>query len=380
MRTLPDFALERYFARWEFAVRHVLCASDVEALTLRETLALADDETRALWDSLALGYGESAGLPLLREAIAATYEGVRPDEVLVATGAEEAIFLAFLALAGPGDHVVVACPAYQSLFEVARAAGAEVTLLPLDESRGWSLDADDVRRALRPSTRAVVVNFPHSPTGGTVERDAFEAIVQLVEGRGATLFSDEVYRRLEHGDRAPLPQAVELGERTVSLGVMSKSYGLPGLRVGWIATHDDALRRRVAALRDYTTICGSVPSELLAVMALRARDAVLARNRAIIGGNLRLLHDFMGRWEGRLAWVPPRGSSVAFPRLLRGDAERFCASLVEREGVLLLPGALFGMAGGHFRIGYGRRDFGEALVRLEGFLASPAGEAALGGG
>lgn len=365
---LPPFALERYFARWEFAVRHVLCASDVEGWSMRELLALADDETRGLWESLTLGYTESPGHPLLRAEIAKLYQSIAPDEVLTFCGAEEGIFLALQAMLSPGDHAIVVWPAYQSLHEVARAAGADVTLLPLAEARGWTLDPDDVARALRPNTRVVVVNLPHNPTGGSMPPADFERLVARCDAHGARLFSDEVYRGLEHDETRRLPSAVDRSPRALALGVMSKSYALAGLRVGWIATHDAELRARIAALRDYTTICGSAPSEVLALVALRARDQVLARSRAIVAENLPVLRAFFERHADRFAWAPPTGGSIAFPRLARGDADDFAAKLVESEGVLLLPGSVFGMPGPHFRVGYGRRDMAEALGKVERFL------------
>jgi aspartate/methionine/tyrosine aminotransferase len=365
---IADFALERFFARYEFATRYLLCASDVEAYTLRDLLALADDDSRARWERLALGYTESAGLPALRAEVTALYERVDADDVLMFAGAEEAIFLAMHALLAAGDHVVVTWPAYQSLHEVARSLGAEVTLLPLDAARNWSLDPDDVRRAIRSKTRVVVVNYPHSPTGAQLGRAEFSEIVRACEAAGVTLFSDEVYRFLEFepGDR--LPAAVDASPVGLSLGVMSKAFGLAGLRIGWVATRDAALRRRLAALKDYTTICNSAPSEVLALMALRAREQVLARSRRIISANVPILDAFFERHRLDLEWVRPRAGSVGFPRLLRHDADRLAAELAEREGVLILPGSQFGFPGDHFRIGFGRTDMPVALERLSGFL------------
>jgi len=365
---IADFELERFFARYEFATRFVLCASDVEGYALRDLLALADEDSRARWDRLTLGYTESPGLPALRAEVAALYERVEPDEVLMFAGAEEGIFIAMHALLAAGDHVVVAWPAYQSLHEVARSLGADVTLLSLDEARGWSLDPDNVRRAIRPSTRAVVVNYPHSPTGAQLERGAFADIVRTCEAAGVTLFSDEVYRFLEHEPGARLPAAVDASPVGLSLGVMSKAFGLAGLRIGWIATHDAALRRRLAALKDYTTICNSAPSEVLALMALRARERVLARSHQIISENLPLLDAFFERHAERVEWVRPRAGSVAFPKLVGRDADQAAAALVEREGVLILPGSRFGYPGSHFRIGFGRTDMPAALERLGRFL------------
>jgi aspartate/methionine/tyrosine aminotransferase len=300
--------------------------------------------------------------------VAGLYQRVDADEVLMFAGAEEGIFVAMHALLAGGDHALVTWPAYQSLHEVARALGAEVTLLPLDASRGWSLDPDDVRRAIRPKTRVVVINYPHSPTGAQLERDAFFEIAGACEEAGVTLFSDEVYRFLEYEPEARLPAAVDASPIGLSLGVMSKAFGLAGLRIGWIATRDVALRRRLAALKDYTTICNSAPSEVLALMALRARDRVLARSHRIISENLTLLDAFFERHRGHAAWVRPRAGSVAFPRLLDRDADRLTAELAEREGVLILPGSQFGYPGNHFRIGFGRTDMPSALERLGRFL------------
>jgi len=172
---IADFALERYFARWEFHVRHILCASDLEPMALDELLALADDESRPLWANLRLGYTESLGHPLLRREIAGLYDSVAPDDVLTFVGAEEAIFLTMHAALAPGDHVVVLWPAYQSLYEVARSIGAAVTLVPLDPKH-WTVDPEAIIAAIRPNTRLVVVNFPHSTTGALAPCEAFLSI------------------------------------------------------------------------------------------------------------------------------------------------------------------------------------------------------------
>jgi aspartate/methionine/tyrosine aminotransferase len=271
-------------------------------------------------------------------------------------------------LLGPADHVVVTWPGYQSLHEVARSTGAQVTLLPLREEDGWALDLDALRRALQPNTRLLVVNFPHNPTGALPEPATFEALCALAEERGIYLLSDEVYRFLEHAPARTLPAAVERTARGLSLGVMSKAFGLAGLRVGWLACRDTELLGRCAAYKDYTSICNSAPSELLSLIALRARERVLARSRALLDGNLKLLDAFFARHADTFGWVRPRAGSVAFPRLLRDmPASAFCQALVEREGVLLLPGEVYDFPGNHFRLGLGRANLPEALSRLERF-------------
>jgi aspartate/methionine/tyrosine aminotransferase len=366
---LAPFELERFFARHEFSAPYLLCSSDVEALTLNELLALADEPGQQLWAQLSLGYTESQGAPFLRAAIAGLYEGVEADDVLVFAGAEEAIFcFANLAL-GPGDHAIVTWPAYQSLYEVAGSAGAEVTLLELEHDSGWRLDLDALEARLRPETRAIVVNFPHNPTGAQLDRASFERLVNMAEGAGATLFSDEVYRWLEYDPALRLPAAVEASSSAASLGVMSKSFALAGLRIGWVASRDRALLARLAAFKDYTTICSSAPSEVLSLIALRALDQVVERSRSIVATNMALLDDFFERRREQLEWVRPNAGSIGFPKLVsEPDVERFCADLFREAGVLLLPGGVYGHPDSHFRIGFGRRNLPEALERLDRFI------------
>ncbi|NTX37949.1 aminotransferase class I/II-fold pyridoxal phosphate-dependent enzyme [Myxococcus llanfairpwllgwyngyllgogerychwyrndrobwllllantysiliogogogochensis] len=366
---IPDFKLERYFARWEFAAPYTLCSSDIEGWKMRELLALAEPDALARWEELTLGYTEAPGLPALRLEIAALYQGVAPEQVLTFAGAQEAVFILMNVLLGPGDHAVVTWPGYQSLHEVARATGADVTLLPLREEDGWALDVDALRRALKPQTRIVVVNFPHNPTGALPDRKTFQALCALCDERGIYLLSDEVYRLLEHDPKDLLPAAVELSPRAFSLGVMSKAFGLAGLRVGWLVCRDEDVLRRCMAYKDYTTICNSAPSEVLALIALRAKERVLARSRALLASNLALLDAFFARHADTFHWVRPRAGSVAFPRLLREQhVARFTDALVQREGVLLLPGDVYDFPGNHFRLGLGRTSLPEALTRLERFV------------
>jgi aspartate/methionine/tyrosine aminotransferase len=373
---IADFALERYFARWEFAVEHVLCASDVEGWPMADLLDLADGETAALWRDLRLGYTESTGHPLLRAEIAELYEHVGPDGVLVFAGAEEAIFCLLNVLLGPGDHAIVTWPGYQSLYEVARSAGAEVTLHELHEVDDWSLDVERLIRALTPTTRLVVVNAPHNPTGMLPTHAEWARLTDALADRGIHLLADEVYRFLELDEHDRLLPGADAYPRGISLGVMSKSFALAGLRIGWLATRDRELLDRCARFKDYTTICSAAPSEILALMALRARERVLGRSLRIVRDNLPLLDSFFRRQAGAMSWVRPRAGSVAFPRLLLGEPiDEFAAALVEEEGVLLLPASQFGHPGNHFRLGFGREDVPVALEKLERFTERRAGRA-----
>ncbi len=366
---IAPFALERFFARHEFTARYLLCSSDMESRTMREVLALADDETRALWDDLTLGYTEPAGHPLLCAQIAAQVPGATADDVLTFTGAEEAIFATLQAVVGAGDHAVVVWPAYQSLASVVEATGAAITRVVLRQETGWALDLDEVRAAIQPNTRLIVVNFPHNPTGATVDAATYCALSALAEQSDAILFADEVYRMLEHDPVDRLPPAASLSSRAVSLGVMSKAYGLAGLRVGWIVVRDATLRARVAAHKDYLSICGSAPSEILALIALRAEATLLTRNHQILADNLALLDTFFVRNSERINWVRPHAGSVGFPALQIGRGTTAIADeLVATTGVLIAPGPLFGATDDYFRLGFGRRNLPDALERFEDWL------------
>ena len=304
---LADFELERYFARWEFSARWVLCASDVQGYPMADLLALADDEALRLWGDLRLGYTESTGHPLLRHEIASLYDAVEPDEVLTFAGAEEAIFCLLNVLLGSGDHAIVTWPGYQSLYEVARAAGADVTLHELRLDDGWALDLDLLRRQVTPATRLIVVNAPHNPTGMLPDRATYDRLVAIAAEAGAYLLMDEVYRGLEFAPADQLPAGADALATGISIGVMSKSFAMAGLRIGWLASHDRDLLARVAAFKDYTTICSSGPSEILAIIGLRAREQVLARSRGLVLTNLAHLDDFFERWPDTLLLDPSPG-------------------------------------------------------------------------
>lgn len=368
---IADFTLEQYFARWEFSAPYLLCSSDADAVSLRELLALADDDGRRMWDGLSLGYTETLGHPLLRREIASLYRDVRPEDVIVCSGAQEPIFLLMHALVRPGDRVVVVTPCYQSLAAVPEAIGAEVVRVPLVEAEGFDLDVGRVAAALAPGARLLVLNYPHSPTGALLARDKLDELVALAARSGTVVLGDEVYRYLEHDESARLPAAVEAFERGVSLGVMSKTFGLAGLRIGWLVCRDPPVLAGVARLKHYTTICNAAPSEVLALIGLRARAALWERSRRIVAANLARLDRFFAEHAARVTWVRPRAGTVAFPRL-RGDVpiDRFAEELVAAEGVLILPGTVFDHPGSHFRIGFGRANMPESLARFERFLAA----------
>jgi Aspartate/tyrosine/aromatic aminotransferase len=365
---LSAFKLERYFAQYEFSTKYLMCCSDCESVTVADLLKLEPEATERFGQHW-LGYTESLGATSLRQEIMRLYPGLQPEQILVHSGAEEAIFLFMHAVLQPGDHIIVHSPCYQSLFEVAKSLGAEVTFWQAHEENGWAPDLDELKAAIRPNTRAIVVNTPHNPTGYLMQLADYTALNQIAMEHKIVLFSDEVYRESEYDAAKRLPSACQINLLAVSLGVVSKTYGLPGLRIGWVATQNAEVYQRMAALKDYTSICNSAPSEFLAELALRHREALAARNLEIIRRNLGVLDGFFARHADRFRWVKPIAGPIAYPKYLGGDVDAFCHDLVTRQGVLLLPGSNYGDASNHFRIGFGRANLPEAVEQLEKYLA-----------
>ncbi len=364
---IEPFRLERYFAEHEFSARYLLCSSDCESMSVAELLAMEPGAVEKL-SSLRLGYSESQGNPELRAAIATLYAATSADEVLVHSGAEEAIFNFMNVALEPGDHIAVQAPCYQSLAEVARSIGAEVWEWKADASSGWALNLEELRGALTERTKVVVVNFPHNPTGFLPAPDFLRELSGLSDERGFLVFCDEVYRGLELDARDRLPAFSDVNQRGVSLGVMSKTYGLAGLRIGWLATRNAELYAKLAAFKDYTTICNSAPSEFLATTALKNAETIAERNLGIIRENLALLNEFFARHQDLFKWHSPKAGSIAFPELLKGTTNEFCEDLLAKTGVLLLPGTLYGPDYNSFRVGFGRRNLPEALEKFDRYV------------
>ncbi len=352
MLDLPDFRLEVYLGEWEFKARYHLTASDAETMTVAELLALATPAEREAFESLRLEYVPVPGGEELREAIASTYEAVDAADVLTFAGAEEALFWALQELAGPGDHAIVTVPNYQSTESVPLANGADVSGLLLRAENGWGLDLDELRSLLRPETRLIVVNWPNNPTGGVAQPEDFRALVELCDERGIRLLSDEVYRGVELDPERTLPQAADLSATALSLSVMSKAYGLPGLRIGWLACRDRELLGRLERRKHYTSICNAGPSEALATIALRNGERAAGAHARDAGGEPAALRGVLRRVGGAVRVRAARGRVRLLPALPRRRG---------RRGALPGPpggGRRRSPAGGHLRLAAGRGSCG----------------------
>jgi len=367
-----NFELETYFSKWEFTARYHMAASDIESLSLSDLLNLATPQDRQAFDNLWLGYTNTWGAAELRTHIADTYDSLKSENILCFAGAEEGVYTAMRVMLESDDHAIVAVPNYQAAESVPLDI-CDVSGVPLDPEENWQLDIDRVAAAIRPNTKLVSINFPNNPTGAVLEKNRFDALVELCRKHGIYLFSDEVYRLVERDDSIRLTQAADSYERGLSLNVMSKAYGMPGLRIGWIASSDTAVLQRLERYKHYLSICNSAPSERLAIIALKARDTILARNRELVNGNAEILTSFFDRFPATFDWRRSDGGCVAYPGFLAGDTNQFCERLVEKTGVLLLPpkiyhSELMKTPSDRFRIGFGRKNIAAGLAALGDYL------------
>ena len=365
---MRNFALEKFFAEWEFKAKYHMTASDLESWAIKDVLTLEDGAPKA-FEEMWLGYTEVRGGPEVRAAIADTYETMSADGILCFCGANEGIYATMRGLLKKGDHAIVGVPNYQS-HETVPLDICQVTGVVLHEEMGWRLDLDEVRAAIRPNTKLFVMNFPNNPTGAVMPHDDLQALIAICREHDIYLFSDEVFRLMELDDSVRMPQIADVYEKGISLNVMSKAYGLPGLRVGWIATQDDEALQLVEDYKHYLSMCNSGPSEYLTTIALRNREPLLARNRELVARNLAELDAFLDEFPQLFQWVRPQGSCIGFVKFLGNEGvEAFCKSLLINHGVLLLPASLYvselvQFDAQHFRIGFGRTIFQDGLKAM----------------
>ena len=366
---IEKFKLERFFAEYEFAAQYLLCCSDCEGLTQKGLLNLADAKSLNMWENLTLGYTESQGHPVLRQEISMLYEDIYPSEILVAAP-EEAIFIMMNTILTPNDHIVVTCPGYQSLFEIANSIGCSISRWEPDyDANGFSFDIEKLEALIQKNTKMIIINFPHNPTGVHLSQEQIKTIAALANDNNIFLFADEMYQFLEHNQNNRPKSICDLYENGISLCGMSKSFSLAGLRIGWLATKNKEIYKNASEFKDYTTICNSAPSEILAIMGLRAKEKIVKKNLELIKINLDLLDSFFENYQSVFEWHRPIAGPIAFPKLkLDKPVSLFCKELLEQKSVLLLPSDLYDYKSNHFRIGFARKNLPECLNKFEEYI------------
>jgi aspartate/methionine/tyrosine aminotransferase len=369
-KSMNIFKLEEYLSKYEFSAQYLLCCSDSESFAMSEIIDLASSQEKDLWNKLRLGYTEAPGLPALRETVAhELYSGLESGNILMFAGAEEGIFCALNSLVVADDHVIVLMPCYQSLLEIPKSKGASITEIPLKEENNWRIDLNAIRESIRSNTKCILINFPHNPTGQVIEEAELQALVDLCASQAIWLFSDEVYRFLGTPSKPWAPPAASIYNKALSLGVMSKAFGMAGLRIGWLACQNKELLKKIERMRHYTSICNSAPAEILSLISLKSKDTILQRNNKIVSDNLKLLDAFFIEYSHLFEWVRPQGGCVGFAKYKGpGSVDSFCDRLVNKQNVLLMPASIYDYQSNHFRIGFGRKNMPQCLDQLKDFL------------
>ena len=366
--TIKPFKLERFYTVHEFIAKYPLSSSDCEAMTTGDLLSLENGATEKFHNHW-LGYTETKGNPELRNEIAKIYTNISHEDLLVCSGAQEPIFLFSQAVLLTDDDVVVQFPCYQSVHSIPESLGCKVSNWTVKYQNGVpTFDIDDLKKLITPKTKVIYLNTPHNPTGFHFTEAEQKEIVELARQRGIIIFCDEVYRELEHKPEFLIPAFADIYENGVSLGVMSKSYGLPGLRIGWVTSKNKTILEKMAILKEYTTICNSSPSEFLAIVALRNRQIILQRNLKIVETNLPLLDKFIKKYSNLFSWHKPIAGPIGFVKMnWEEDDLAFAERVVKQKNVLLLPGEIYDYRG-YFRVGFIRKGMPEALNMFEEFV------------
>lgn len=365
---IATFGVEEWLNQYEMQATYDLSQSTVASMTLEEVIRLdgtePDDFFLRLYQT-KMNYGHIEGSPAFKEEVAHLYKTVSPDNVLQTNGATGGNLLALYALIEPGDHVLTTNPTYQQLSDIPRSLGAHVESVNLVSANQWQVPVDELIAKIRPSTKLITLNCANNPTGSMVETADMMRIVEAARRVGAYILVDEVYAPFDASDYTPI---VDLYERGISVNSLSKTFSLPGIRIGWTATAAP-LAELFRKYRDYTMICAGVLSDELAVHVLKNKDRILDRNRAVVTANFRTLSEWIAH-EPRVSLVLPHLVSTSCVKVdVDMSTREFCLRLLEEEGVLLVPGSAFGVEG-YCRLGYCcAPDVLEAgLTRMSAFL------------
>lgn len=365
---INEFELEVFFGKYEFSAPHLLSQSDCESLTIKELLKLENGSEDEFLE-MNLSYTEVPGDENLRIEISKLYQLINKDEVIVHSGAQEPIYNALNVLLEEKDHVISQFPVYQSLYEVAKAIGCDVDYWNIKQgANGWFIDFDELKALIKPETKVICINHPNNPTGFIFNEEEMNELVELAKANDIYLLCDEVYKGLEL-DEVSRPWFADLYDKAVSIGVLSKAYGLPGLRIGWTCSRDQEVNEALIKMKHYTTICNSGPSEFLATVALKHGEELLARNKQIIRQNMIVANQFFDKHKDLFRVNQPIAGPIAFHKINIGEPiEVYVEEVVKEAGVLLLGSNVYQYPDKYIRFGYGRADFAKHLKVFGDYL------------
>lgn len=368
---IKTIGVEDWLNVWEKSATYDIAQSTISSMATEEILQLDNESGASFYEQLnkeKMNYGWIEGSPDFKTEVAKLYTSVDPDNILQTNGATGANLVALLTLVEPGDHVIAEYPTYQPLYEIPRTLGAEVEYWHIRQENGWAPDIEELKALIRPDTKLICINNASNPLGTVLDAETLREIVEIARSAGAYILSDEVYLPLH--DTESFVSMADLYENAVVTNSLSKTYSVPGIRVGWTVSNAE-LAERFRVYRDYTMICGGVFNDAMAVHVLRNRDKILERNRVIIDRNLAITQAWVDE-EPRVSWVPPKGVSTSYIQLdIPVDDESFCIDLLHDQGVLLVPGSRFELPRGA-RLGYCASEpvLREGLKRLSQKLRS----------
>ena len=365
---IRSFELERLFAKHEFSAKFLLSSSDCDGFSMDYVLQQASSTEKNYWDSLSLGYTESAGHPALHKAILSYYPGLKSKNIVVASPGE-LNFILMNVLLEKTDHVISIAPSYQSLHEVVQSIGCALSFWEPNPAN-WKFEIETLKDLIKDNTKLIIVNFPHNPTGSYWTSEEQAALIEIARQKGIYIFSDEMYHKLLADNTPELAPLACVYEKGISLWGTSKTFGLAGLRIGWMLSQDSQLIQDIIAFKDYLSICSNAPSEILSIIALNHLDAFLVPNIQKIRRNIDLFSKFVEQHQDSLSFIVPKAGSTAFVHLKKASSSlAFTELLIEQASIMTVPAEMFHYDGSYIRIGFGRENFAASLHEFAVFLA-----------
>mgnify|MGYP002519140097 CR=1 FL=1 len=363
---MSSFLVDAYFTEYESKAKYMMGSSDSESLPLKE---MVPDLSR--YADEPLGYALGNGYLPLREKLSALYETATPDQIAIMNGGEEAIYVTMRALLKPGDEIVVQMPSYQSLSVIAKEIGCSIIEYRPSFEEKWAFDLKTLKTKITPKTRLLILNYPHNPTGACLTDMEMVSVAELCREHNLYLISDEVYRFLRMDESCSDASFADLYEKAVAFGSFSKTFAAPGLRLGWVVARSPELMHKLLAYRHFTSTCSNLPCQWIASELLDKRDAIMQRNNFIVRKNAALLEQFVTQHADLFAYVPPKGGTMAYVKLMDGQgAMDFCMEILEYTGVLLVPSSVLENSDEYLRVGLCRESFPACIQLVSEYLSN----------